>query len=223
MNPSTEHTERTAPATDKPVAKMLRLVGWIAAFLVGSFLGLLLCSEASDTAVLPVETFTGVSTGIQNLDAFAVGRFVAVIALICAFVLLRLLFRRPNVGLIAKFIAALAAGAFYSAATLAYLPEIGPLNLITGGSSTVYGKGFSRAGFKKVKPGMTKAEVAALVGEGVDINAIGLEIDHERHHSNMISRWFLSGPGTHENYWQYGVEFTTNGIVDHTWYLFWYD
>lgn len=216
MKPDSENTPETS-AAKATASKALRFVGWTAAWLVGAFLGFL--------AALPVESFTGVSvsSGIKDLDAFALGRCAGAIALVAAFVLLWRLFRRPNANSLAKFLATLAVGAFYSAVTLAYLPEIGPLNLMTGGSWTVYGKGFSRAGFKKIKPGMTKAEVAALVGEGVNINAMGSEIDRERHYSDQVANWFLSGPGPFENYWQYGVSFTTNGVVDHTWCLFWYD
>ena len=92
-----------------------------------------------------------------------------------------------------------------------------------GGSDTVYGKGFSRSGFKNIRPGMTKAEVAALAGEGVDITSMWREPDRERLYSDKVSRWLFSGPGDSQNYWQYGVEFTTNGVVDHTWCHFWYD
>ena len=224
----TNETEATPELVDAPLRKAtawkaLRFVGWIAAWLVGAFLGLLLFSDSSDLAVLPVESFTGVSSGIKDLDSFALGRCAGAIALVAAFVLLWRLFRRRNAGSLAKFLATLAVGAFYSVVTLAYLPEIGPMNLMTGGSWTVYGKGFSRSGFKKIQPGMTKAEVAALVGEGVDINARWLEIDREQHYSDQTATWFLSGPGPFENYWQYGVSFTTNGVVDRTWCQFWYD
>lgn len=211
-------TPETSAAPALVLKTALRFAGWTEAGLVGAFLGLLLF-----TVVLPVESFTGVSSGIENLDAFAIGRFVAAMALIAAFVLLWRLFRRSHFGATAKFLATLAAGAFYSAATLSYLPEIGPMSLLTGGSWTVYGEGFSRSGFKKVQPGMTKAEVAALVGEGVAVNAMWSEIDREQHYSDQIVNWFFSGPGPFENYWQYGVSFTTNGVVDHTWCLFWYD
>ena len=222
MKPDSEHTAKTS--NEKATAsKALRFVGWIAAWLVGAFLGLLLFSDSSDLAVLPVDSFTGVSSGIKNLDSFALGRCAGAVALVAAFFLLWRLFRRPNADSLAKFLATFAVGAFYSAVALAYLPEIGPMNLMMGGSWTVYGKGFSRSGFKKIKPGMTKAEVAALVGEGVDINAMGSEIDRERHYSDQVANWFLSGPDPFENYWQYGVSFATNGVVDNTWCLFWYD
>ena len=222
MKPDSEHTAKTSNGK-ATASKALRFVGWTAAWLVGAFLGLLLFSDSSDLAVLPVDSFTGVSSGIKNLDSFALGRCAGAVALVAAFVLLWRLFRRPNADSLAKFLATFAVGAFYSVVTLAYLPEIGPTNLMTGGSWTVYGKGFSRSGFKKIKPGMTKAEVAALVGEGVNINAMGSEIDRERHYSDQVANWFLSGPGPFENYWQYGVSFATNGVVDHTWCLFWYD
>lgn len=221
---SADGTPSEKPIDGKAVAwKVLRFLGWTAAGLLGAFLGLMLFTGDSEFAVLPVDSFTGVSTGIKDLGAFALGRCAAAIALVAAFVLLWRLFRRPNADSLAKFLATLAVGAFYSAATLAYLPEFGPLNLLMGGSDTVYGKGFSRSDFKKIKPGMTKAEVAALVGEGVEINAMGFEIDRERHDLDQTACWFLSGPGALQNYWQYGVSFTTNGVVDGTWCQFWYD
>ncbi len=205
-------------------AKAARRFGWIVAWIVGAFLGLLLFTDSSDFTVLPVESFTGVSTGIADLDAFSFGRLAAGIVLVVAIVLWIRLLRRSGANPLVKFFASVAVGAFYSAATLAYLPEIGPMNLISGGSSTVYTKGFSRSGFKKIKPGMTKAGVAALAGEGLEINAMWSEPDRERLYSDESARWFLSGPGgLVENYWQYGVEFTPDGFVDHTWCLFFYD
>ena len=227
MNPESETASETpaTPPSDArtPARKTLRRFGWLAALLVGAFLGLLLFSEASDFAVLRVEAFTGVLKGIPNLDAFALARLAAAIALVVVFVLWIRLLRRPRPNPLAKFFVTLAVGAFYAAATLAYLPEIGPLNLLMGGSDTVYGKGFSRSGFKKIRPGMTKAEVAALAGEGVDIAAMWREPDRERPSSDMVSCWFFSGPGALQNYWQYRVDFTTNGVVDRTSVVFWYD
>lgn len=223
MNLEAEPSPKTAATPTLSLKPLLRFTGWTVAGLAGAFLGLLLFSDGSPLAVLPVESFTGVSSGIENLDAFALGRFASAIVLVAALVLLWRLFRRPKAAASTKFLATLVSGALYSAATLAYLPEIGPLNLVTGGSWTVYGTGFDKTGFKQIRPGMTKAEVAALVGEGVEVNAMWQEIDRERHYSDSVANWFLSGPGPFENYWQYGVSFTADGIVDHAWCLFWYD
>lgn len=236
MKPESEHTPEPDASPElvsamppdgvggkASMAKGLRIIGWIAAWLVGVFLGLLLFTESCDFVILPVESFTGVLTGIRNLDAFALGRLVTAVVLVSVLALWVRLLRRSRPNPLAKFFVTLAVGAFYAAVTLAYLPEIGPLNLLMGGSDTVYGKGFSRSGFKKIRPGMTKAEVAALAGEGVDITAMWCEPDRERLYSDKVSCWFFSGPGDSQNYWQYGVEFTTNGVVDHTWCHFWYD
>lgn len=124
--------------------------------------------------------------------------------------------------------ATVAFGGVFSVLTMIWHPEMCPFQFLMEGrpAQTALGDGFSREGFLAVKPGMTKDQVASLVGRGLwsrsapePFVAVGWSPDGG---PDYRARWYLTGPGT-EDHWRYGVEFDTSGLVLHKWLEFWWD
>ncbi len=114
----------------------------------------------------------------------------------------------------ASHFATIAFGGVFSVLTMIWLPEICPFQFLMEGrpAQTALGDGFSREGFLAVQPGMTKDQVASLVGRGL----------WSGDGPDQRARWYLTGPGT-EDHWRYGVEFDASGLVLHKWLEFWWD
>ena len=123
--------------------------------------------------------------------------------------------------------ATFAFGGAFSVLTMIWHPEICPFQFLMEGrpAQTALGDGFSREGFLAVQPGMTKDQVASLVGKGMTKDQVASLVGRgmwSGHDPDHLARWFLTGPGT-EDHWRYGVEFDASGLVQYKWLEFWWD
>lgn len=100
----------------------------------------------------------------------------------------------------------------WAVVTTAVFPEISPMQFVWEGrpASTVYAPGFDRDVFLSLPAGTTKEEVAAAIG-------LGFEGDFER------DTWFFSEAGRSENYWQYYLKFSPEGVLAAKVAIFWWD
>ena len=152
----------------------------------------------------------GITDGAQ-LEAFLAQRRIIAFLLVAAFLAwLAVMVWAKRTCRFATF----AFGGVFSVLTMIWHPEICPFQFLMEGrpAQTALGDGFSREGFLAVQPGMTKDQVASLIGRGM----------WSGHNPDHLARWFLTGPGT-EDHWRYGVEFDTSGLVQFKWLEFWWD
>ena len=152
----------------------------------------------------------GITDGAQ-IEAFLAQRRIIAFLLVAAFLAwLAVMVWAKRTCRFATF----AFGGVFSVLTMIWHPEICPFQFLMEGrpAQTALGDGFSREGFLAVQPGMTKDQVASLIGRGM---WSGQDPDH-------LARWFLTGPGT-EDHWRYGVEFDASGLVQYKWLEFWWD
>ena len=188
----------------------LKVVGLL---LLGLVAGVLLCHFVAPLRGLrdAVSVSTGGITDGAQIESFLIHRRIASVFLLglsVAWLVMMIWAKR------ARGVATFAFGIIFSILTTAWLQEISPLQFLMEGrpAQTAFGQGFSREGFRAVQPGMTKDQVAALVGRGLWTGD----------GPDLRARWFLSGPGT-EDHWRYGVEFDASGLVLHKWLEFWWD
>ena len=190
---------------------LLSIAKTVGRLLLGLVAGVLLCHFVAPLRGLRDAVSAGGITDGMQIESFLIHRRIAAASLLglsVAWLVVMFLAKRV------RGIATFTFGIVFSILTTAWLQEICPYQFLMEGrpAKTVFGQGFSREGFQAVQPGMTKDQVAALVGRGL-WGGDG---------PDLSARWFLSGPGT-EDHWRYGVEFDASGLVLHKWLEFWWD
>jgi len=91
---------------------------------------------------------------------------------------------------------------------------------LVGVSDTVYAPGFSRAKFARVKIGMSRQQVEAMLGEGfLDFNAPWDQSP------TLVDPWrrFYSASGEGGNHWRFWITFDSSNMVSRIQREFWWD
>ncbi len=188
-----------------------RIAIWIGCILLGLVLGLIFANLAKPLSSLWHAVYRGGLKDDAGIESFLAQRRIAGCALAVIFAgwLGSFFLKRPL-----RLAATVTFFFAYTVLSTVWLPDFSLQQLLCDGrpARTVCGEGFSREGFLQIRAGMTKDQVATLVGRGL---WDGRDPDNR-------ARWFLTGGGT-ENHWRFGVEFDKDGTVDYKWLEFWWD
>ena len=105
------------------------------------------------------------------------------------------------------------AGFLYSVVTLYYYPEVSPIQFLYEQriARTKFSRGFNIKAFSNVDVGMPKEAVEDSLGSGYSKN------------KGQSTVWFFSRPAGTANYWQFYIEFDSQGLVKEKRALFFVD